>query len=363
MRLASNGSQVPEITARGGSPKLCLSLTGCGTGLVAEDGAALLAQAGTLLHDLGLITSRSPQADEIRIAIRAFQEKSGMPPDGEASATLVAVLTAMKFKGGELKAPDLSGKALAHAVGESFRDCDDCPEMAVLPAGTFTMGSPLGEPGRQREEGPPLEVAIARPFAVSKLEITFDQWETCVLEGGCNGYRPKDAGWGRGHRPVTYVSYEDAIAYVAWLRAKTGEPYRLLTEAEWEYAARAGTVTAFVSGQAITTAEANFDGTGQGRSGTDAYRGKTVEVGSFPPNPFGLHDLHGNLAEWTQDCWNPGHQGAPRDGSARGGDCTRHVVKGGAWYFEMSYARTAARMSYPADKRLNIVGFRIARDM
>jgi formylglycine-generating enzyme required for sulfatase activity len=363
VRLATNFTQVPEITARGGSPKLCLSLTGCGTGLVPPDGAALLAQAGMLLGDLGLLASRSAQPEEIRTAIRAFQEKAGMPVDGEATATLIAVLTAMKFKGGEGKTPDLTGKPLAHAVGESFRDCEDCPEMAVVPAGRFTFGSPLDEAGRQREEGPTVEVTIARPFAVSKLEITFDEWETCVLEGGCGNYRPKDAGWGRGRRPVINVSYEDAVAYVAWLRAKTGEPYRLLTEAEWEYAARAGTTTAFATGRTLSTAEANFDGTGQGRSGSDAYRGKSVEVGSFPPNPFGLYDLHGNLAEWTEDCWNPGHQGAPQDGSARGGDCTRRVVKGGAWYFELSYARAAARMSYPANKRLNVVGFRVARDL
>ena len=363
VKLASNGAQVPEIIARGGSPKLCLKVAGCGTGLVAADDQALMVQAAGLLSELGFLKTRSREPGDIRSAIRSFQERAGMTADGEASANLVAVLAAMKLNGGQMAPPRLTGKPLAHAVGDNFNDCADCPEMTALPPGQFTMGSPVAEADRDRNEGPQVGVRIARPFAISRREITYDQWETCALEGGCKNYRPKDSGWGRGRRPVTYVSYDDAKTYVAWLSKKTGASYRLPSEAEWEYAARAGTTTPFDTGRTITTAEANFDGSDAGNLKTDTYRGKTVEVGSFAPNPFGLYDIHGNLAEWTADCWTPSHAGAPADGSARGGDCRRRVVKGGAWYFERSYARAAARMSYPAGKRLNVVGFRVVRDL
>jgi formylglycine-generating enzyme required for sulfatase activity len=225
------------------------------------------------------------------------------------------------------------------------------------------MGSPKSEPGRQASEGPQVKVRIARPFAVSKLEITYDQWETCALEGGCDGYRPKDAGSGRGDRPVAYVSWDDAKAYVEWLRQRTGEPYRLLSEAEWEYAARANTTGAYATGDAITTEQANFDGTQVSARKVGHYLGEPAPAGSYQPNPFGIFDMHGNLAEWVEDCWNPSHAGATGDAAPRGGDCARRVVKGGAWYFEASYLRSAARMSYPNSKRLNIVGFRVARDV
>ncbi len=304
VRTATNGAQVPEVTSRGGSPRMCLSGSECGQ-----------------------LASLQPQTET------PARRQDSNPNFGRE-----------------------------FAVGDTFKDCDDCPQMTVVPAGAFTMGSLPSEPGRSATEGPPVQVRIAKPFAVSKLEITYDQWQTCALEGGCNAHRPKDSGWGKGPRPVTYVSWDDARAYVEWLREKTGKRYRLLTEAEWEYAARAGTTTAFATGNRITTAQANFDGSGV--AGTRGeYRGKTTEAGSFGPNPFGLHDTHGNVAEWVQDCWNQTHAGAPGDGSARGGTCSRRVVKGGAWYFEPSYARSAARMSFPKGKRLNIVGFRVARSL
>ncbi len=248
--------------------------------------------------------------------------------------------------------------------GEEMQDCDQCPKMVVVPAGTFVMGSAANEKGYNKSEGPQRQVAISRPFAVSKFEITFDEWEACALEGGCNAHKPKDSGWGQGRRPVIHVSWDDAKAYIEWLRQKTGKPYRLLSEAEWEYAARGGTTGAFATGSAITTLQANYDASAlTGKRSDAAYRGKSIEVGSFTPNPYGLHDMHGNVMEWVEDCWNADHNGAPADGSPRGGDCKRRVLKGGAWYYEADYLRSAARQSYPAKTRLNVVGFRIARTL
>lgn len=249
-------------------------------------------------------------------------------------------------------------------AGEELQDCDQCPRLVVVPAGKFTMGSAAGEKGHNKNEGPQRQVIIASPFAVSKHEISFDEWEACGLEGGCNGYKPKDSGWGRGRRPVIHVSWDDAKAYVQWLRDKTGKPYRLLSEAEWEYAARGGTTGAFAFGSGINTQQANFDASVvTGKQSEATYRGKTVEVGSFTPNPYGLNDMHGNVMEWVEDCWNADHTGAPADGSPRGGDCSRRVLKGGAWYYESAYLRSAARQSYPAKTRLNVVGFRVARTL
>jgi len=252
--------------------------------------------------------------------------------------------------------------------GEEMQDCDQCPKMIAVPAGAFVMGSAADEKWRNKNEGPQRQVTIARPFAASKFEITFDEWEACALEGGCNGHKPKDSGWGRGRRPAIHVSWDDAKAYVEWLRQKTGKPYRLLSEAEWEFAARGGTTGAFATGTSITTLQANYDGTqyalaanGNHKDGT--YLGRTAEVGSFTPNPYGLHDMHGNVMEWVEDCWNPNHTGAPDDGSPRGGDCKRRVLKGGAWYYEAAYLRSSARQSYPARTRLNVVGLRIARTL
>jgi formylglycine-generating enzyme required for sulfatase activity len=250
-----------------------------------------------------------------------------------------------------------------HAIGETFRDCtENCPDMIAVQAGSFMMGAAATEQGRSPAEQPQHRVQIGHAFAVSKYEITFDDWDACALEGGCNGYMPKDGGWGRGKRPVIFVSWDDAKAYVDWLRQKTGKSYRLLTEAEWEYAARAGTTTPYATGATITTAQADFDASASGGK-QGAYAGKTVDVGSFPPNPYGLFDMAGNVWEWVEDCWNPTEAGAPSDGSVRAGDCARRVLKGGAWYFEATYLRAAARTSYPKTSRLNVAGFRVARTL
>ena len=166
------------------------------------------------------------------------------------------------------------------------------------------MGSPASEKERNSDEGPQHRVTFARQFAVGKFAVTFDEWDACVGDGGCNGHRPEDEGWGRGKRPVINVNWDDAKAYVAWLSRKTGKTYRLLSEAEREYVARAGTTTPFWWGSTISTSQANYDGNSTYGSGSKGeYRQKTVPVDSFQPNPWGLYQVHGNVWEWTEDCY------------------------------------------------------------
>lgn len=250
------------------------------------------------------------------------------------------------------------------APGEAFRDCGVCPLMRVAPAGSFRMGAPPDEPARQASEGPQIDVVIARPFAIGVHEVTFAQWDACVADGGCNAHAPDDAGWGRGDRPAINVSWEDAQAYVRWLSEKTGKAYRLPSEAEWEYAARAGAATPFATGMAITPDQANFNGRHPYIGEPGKFRAQTVPVASFAPNAFGLHDMHGNVWEWVADCWTAGHAGAPRDARAReSGDCARRVLKGGAWNTGAWRLRAGHRLPKPAAAREFDNGFRVARDL
>lgn len=250
--------------------------------------------------------------------------------------------------------------------GQVFRDCEACPEMVVVPAGRFTMGSPASEKSRRRaNEGPRHAVTIPRPFAVGKYEVTFEEWDACVRDGGCS-HEPKDGGWGRGRMPAIDVSWKHARTYVGWLSRETGKEYRLLTEAEWEYAARAGTTGPFHFGETISTDRANYNGRkvyGSGREGV--YRERTVPVGSFPANGFGLHDMHGNVSEWVEDCWARDYFGAPPDGSARTsvGNCKRRVVRGGSWIDPPHTLRSAYRRDDNAGYRYLVIGFRVARTL
>ena len=248
---------------------------------------------------------------------------------------------------------------------DSFRECDVCPEMVVVPAGAFTMGSPTTEPSRDRSESPEHRVTLARPFAVGKFAITFDEWDACVADAGCNGYRPPDEGWGRGRHPVLRVSWNDAKTYLRWLSRKTGKAYRLLSEAEREYVTRAGTTTTFWWGDFISPDQANYNGTYSYDNGPKGdYRRRTVTVQSFAPNPWGLHQVHGNLWDWVEDCFQDSYDGAPTDGSARtAGPCTARVIRGGSWVNSPKYLRAAARVSYPADTRDRDMGFRVARSL
>ena len=243
-------------------------------------------------------------------------------------------------------------------AGAVFRDCAECPEMVVVPAGEFMMGSPPSEEGRGNSEGPVHRVTIAEPFAVGKYEVTFEEWDACVSGGGCGGHRPDDEGWGRGRQPVINVSWEDAQAYVDWLSRKTGEDYRLLSEAEWEYAARAGTTTRYHWGDDIGRNRANCYG-----DCGDSWE-FTAPVGSFAANGFGLHDMHGNAWEWVEDCWNGSYAGAPTDGSAwESGDCDRRVLRGGSSRYDPVFLRAANRLGYESGSRFNYYGFRVARTL
>ena len=245
---------------------------------------------------------------------------------------------------------------------KTFRDCKDCPEMVVVPAGQFMMGSPPGELYRGDESLH--RVTLASPFALGKYEVTFAQWDACVADGGCGRFKPDDQGWGRGNRPVIGVSWRDAKAYLAWLNRKTGKAYRLPSEAEWEYAARAGANTPFSFGATITTRQANYDGsTGYGAGPKGVSRGKTVPVGSFPPNAFGLHDMHGNVWEWVEDCWSDGYTAAtPLIGTPyRDASCRGHAMRGGSWEDYPGDVRAAARVGSETDEQSWSDGFRIAR--
>jgi formylglycine-generating enzyme required for sulfatase activity len=209
--------------------------------------------------------------------------------------------------------------AVQPGSGQSFRDnlaggqpCPMCPEMVVVPAGSFKMGSPANEELRFTDERPRHDVMISRPFAVGRFAVTFDEWDACVNDGGCNGYRPSDEQWGRADRPVINVNWDDAKSYVAWLSHKTGKTYRLLSESEREYVTRAGTTTSFWWGSSISTKQANYFGNGS----KEEYRAKTVPVDSFQANPWGLYQLHGNVWEWAEDCYHDSYAGAPSNGSA-----------------------------------------------
>jgi formylglycine-generating enzyme required for sulfatase activity len=236
-----------------------------------------------------------------------------------------------------------------------FRDCENCPEMVEIPAGKFMMGSVDGD----ADEKPAHEIHIDKPIAVGRYEITFDEWESCVSDGGClKNKRPDDEGWGRARRPVINVSWNDAKEYVDWLSRKTGKPYRLLSEAEWEYAARAGTTTKYAFGDELNAKQARFSA---GKQGV----GQTAEVGSFPPNNWGLYDMHGNVWEWVEDCYSLSYAGAPTDGSARvGPDCVRsRVLRGGSWDYGPQELRSALRYRLPPIFRVNEIGFRVAREL
>ena len=238
--------------------------------------------------------------------------------------------------------------------GRRFRDCAECPQMVVIPAGSFLMGSPESEEGRDDDEGPVHRVEIGEPFAVGAYAVTFEEWDACAAAGGCGGYRPDDSGWGRGRRPVINVSWEDAQGYVGWLGGDTGEEYRLLSEAEWEYAARAGMRTRYSFGDEITPSDANYD----------RNIGKTRPVGSYRANGFGLYDMHGNVWEWVQDCWNNNYRGAPSNGDAwKSGDCSRRILRGGSWINNPGNLRAANRFRFVTGSRDYSDGFRVARTL
>ena len=236
---------------------------------------------------------------------------------------------------------------------KTFKDCGACPEMIALPAGSFTMGSKSGD----GSEAPPHRVKIGYAFAISRFEITAAEWKACFTDGGCD-YLPKRKGM-TAASPVYNLSWLDARQYVKWLSKKTGKKYRLPSEAEWEYAARAGTKTEYWWGNAVGEGNANCK-----NCGGDWNRKRPAVVDSYSANPFGLQGMNGSVWEWVADCWFDSYKGAPNDGSARDRkDCQSRVLRGGSWRNDASYARSAGRFNYDHDVRYVLNGFRVVRSM
>ena len=287
---------------------------------------------------------------------------------------IVAMVNAAKGAGTDLLSTRL------YAPGSTFRDTlpsgGASPEMVVVPAGRFWMGCVSGKDCY--DHGKPVrEVVIAKPFSLSVHEVTFDDYDRFVP-----AMRTDDRGWGRGRRPVINVSWNDARDYVDWLATETGKDYRLPTEAEWEYAARAGTTRKwhFGNDDAELCAYANHldlssDAIAEDLRRTVLYQGRnlrcsdgfgdrTAPVGSFAPNPWGLRDMHGNVFEWVEDCWNDSYTGAPRDGRVwLQGDCQQRVVRGGGWTSIDGNVSASFRMGSNQNLRRHELGFRVARTL
>lgn len=296
--------------------------------------------------------------------------------------------------------PGCAPPAAAVAPGRpaSFRDCPDCPEMVVVPAGGFTIGSPPDEAGRSEDEGPQRQVVVAQPFAIGRFELTRDQYEAFLRDTGhpvsgmCVTDRRKPGNWAadaetnfhdpgfaqRGDHPAACVSWNDAQAYVAWLNARTGGGYRLPTEVEWEYAARAGSTTAYPWGTGIQdgcTHMNGYDEEAVAKKG-DLYKGEAISfaacsdsyvntspVGSYKPNAFGLHDMIGNLGEWIDGCATRSYAALRADGTYSDSDCDKRMVRGGSWGTQPRQLRTAERIRYkPADVD-DSIGIRVAKDL
>ena len=305
-----------------------------------------------------LAQARLEELKNQQTAVSPPQQQSTPPrPEPQVAAVVPPVVPARPCEGVALASlssrtarPLIANEECALKPKDVFKECAKCPEMVVVPAGSFTMGSPASEEGRSKDEGPQHLVTFAKPFAVARFAITFEQWDACLADNGCDGVRISDFSWGRGNpvwgrgnRSVTNVYWSLAKAYVAWLSRKSGKPYRLLTESEREYVTRAGTATPF-------------------------WWGATISAGqSSEPNPWGLYQVHGNIWEWTEDCWHDTYLGAPSDGSAweitnRGSSCA-HALRGGFWQSAWQQLRSAARLARGPAERADDIGFRVARTL
>ena len=261
------------------------------------------------------------------------------------------------------------------AGGENFRDCPTCPEMVVIPAGRFRMGC-LSSQNCRRNEKPVRDVVLGQIFGLSIYEVTFEQWRVCAAAGACEAFRPSDNQYGGLDRPVNDISWSQAQSYVSWLSRETRKTYRLPTEAEWEYAARAGSETEYSWGNDIGRDHAMWWGGGlyaeewrnfnawSGPGWKDVLHYRTAPVGYFDPNAFGLYDMHGNVWEWVEDCWNGSYKGAPSDGSAwTSGNCSKRVMRGGNWGNDSRHLRSANRTWEDTWARGRSGGFRVARTL
>ena len=323
-----------------GSPRSPVELASWG-----DSGGPLLVSSDTNVVQIGVLSSARPRLDLTSAVFLNVYTRTSEVYDWIEQLTGVGRNHSVPIRNDDALRQDLT----------SFRECDACPAMAVLPTGTFEMGAPPSELGSLPREGPPQAVTIPRRVAMGVREVTFREWYRCVDDGGCT-QRPDDR-LIESDRPVVNVSYRDTIEYTAWLGRKTGRPYRLPTESEWEYAARAGTSTPFYTGADISPSDANY-GTGS------PNQGSTALVGSYGPNPWGLHDVAGNASELVQDCFHDTLEGTDRRGrSWQMSGCSRRVVRGGAWFVSKYQVRSASRSYVPTVHRASWVGFRVARTL
>lgn len=262
------------------------------------------------------------------------------------------VMFALSVLGGTVGAQnDSSGEGSRFA---GIKDCDTCPELAIIPPGEFTMGTN----SRHKYERPAHKRTIEKAFAIGIYEVTFDQWKVCFDEGACGEKFPSDHNWGMGNRPVINVTWHDVELYLDWLSKKTGKTYRLPTEAEWEYAARAGSTGEYWWGDEIGSKRANC------RDCAPKISHQSEPVDSFQPNPWGLYNVHGNVWEWTQDCWNKTYDGTPTGQEAwLEGDCRQRVMRSGSWYYFSKNLRSAWRAKNHSQVRSYGIGFRVVREL
>ncbi|XEY16214.1 SUMF1/EgtB/PvdO family nonheme iron enzyme [Azospirillum sp. HJ39] len=334
---ASNGARVGRV-ARGATVQVLGRMTEGGWFRIALDDGTQGFVAPTLLKH------EPPPAPQAPVPPPAAPQTAEPKPASPQAAEPQVAAAAPPVP--------LNGTARNHGAGNSFQDCPTCPVMLRLPAGSFMMGSDKGDPS----ERPVHRVAIAKPFALGVYEVTVGEWRACMQEGGCTDLprmtNPTDA------TPVHNLHWQDAQSYVGWLSRKTGQRYRLLSEAEWEYAARAGTGTPYWWGT-----EAGIHADCDDCGGPHEHL-TPAAAGSYKPNPFGLHDMNGGVAEWVADCWNKNYQGAPADGSAwTQGACRKRVLRGGSWRDSLTVINGTVRNSYDIDVRYLANGFRVARDL
>jgi formylglycine-generating enzyme required for sulfatase activity len=393
---AAQGKDARDIVRRGERLKMALDL------LAAPDFAAALAPAKDYLlachkaEKAARSRARRIQAISYALLLGVIASLGGIIEKEWIGKQIHWAWTVRPFIAANI-APFLltAEKEKALKPGETFRECKEhCPEMVVIPSGTFVMGSPDGETpvvgldgkakpgplaakeeGRNDNEGPQHEVKIGHAFAAGKFAVTFEQWDECVKLGGCP--QVSDSGWGHGRNPVINVSWDEAQKYVAWLSFMTGKDYRLLSEAEWEYAARAGTATAYSFGDNSPPSKkiceyANFADislkkaapTFQTSDICDDGQAVTAEVGSYRPNDFGLYDMHGNVFQWTADCYAKTYEAASADGKAAStGSCNMRVARGGSWILSPEDLRSAFRDWITSDSRGNLIGFRVGRTL